>query len=310
MVQNLSYFSYSWYSKYIINSSPTFKYEDYNSIFNCPSNFAKENLYHIKLIMDIHTKLPFYCTLDKFNSYCILYSLNSNGKLHYKNHIYHIVPNSIIFIDCNFSHKIELNGTKESDFQVAYLNGNNIRYLYNFFIENDFYICSLQASSDIPFILKKLFKCCKQNSKYSELIISNLVANLLTSLLLNKEHNLNNSNNAPKYILDIKSLLDQNYNHSYSLNELAKQYNINKYKLVRDFTNYISISPINYLIKRRIEIAKKLLKTTTLSINEISYSVGIQNPNHFINLFRKTTNSTPLSYRKLHESDVITYLEN
>lgn len=309
MVQNLSYFSYNWYSKYIVNSSPTFKYEDYDSIFKHTSNFAKENLYYIKLIMNVHAKLPFYCTLNKFNSYCILYSSNSTGKLHYKNHIYTIRPNSILFIDCNFPHKIELNGVKESDFQVAYLNGSNIHYLYNLFTENDFFTCDIQASSDIPFIFKKLFKCCKQNFKYSELIISNLIASLLTSLLLNKERNLNSSNSAPKYILDIKSLLDHNYDHPYSLNELAKQYNINKYKLVRDFTNYISISPINYLIKRRIEIAKKLLKTTTLSINEISYSVGIQNPNHFINLFRKTTNTTPLNYRKLHESDVITYLE-
>lgn len=310
MAPNLSDSSYNWYSKYIVNSSPTFKYEDYNFVFNPSSNFAKENLYHIKLIVDVHAELPFYCTLNKFNSYCILYSSNCNGKLHYRNHVYPIRPNSVLFIDCNFAHKIELTGIDQSDFQVAYLNGNNIHYLYNLFVENDFFTCSLQASSDIPFIFRKLFKCCKQNSKYSELIISSLVANLLTSLLLNRERNLNSSNNAPKYILDIKSLLDHNYDHSYSLNELAKQYNINKYKLVRDFTNYISISPINYLIKRRIEIAKKLLKTTTLSINEISYSVGIQNPNHFINLFKKTTNATPLSYRKLHESDVIAYLEN
>lgn len=309
MVPNLSHLSSNWYSKYIINSSPTFKYEDYDFIINSPSNFAKENLYHIKLMVNIHAKLPFYCTLNKFNSYCIFYSLNSTGKLHYKNHIYSIKPNTVLFIDCNFSHRIELNGTEESDFQVAYLNGSNIEYLYNLFIENDFYVCELQASSNIPLVFKKSLKYCKQDSKYSELIISNLIGNLLTSLLLNRERNLNSSNNAPKYILDIKSLLDHNYKHSYSLNELAKQYNINKYKLVRDFTNYISVSPINYLIKRRIEIAKKLLKTTTLSINEISYSVGIQNTNHFINLFRRTTNTTPLTYRKLHESDVITYSE-
>lgn len=309
MAPNLSDSSYNWYSKYIVNSSPTFKYEDYDSILNSPSNFAKENLYHINLIMDVHAKLPFYCTLNKFNSYCILYTSNSRGRLHYKNHTYSINPNSVLFIDCNFYHKIELNGLENSDFQVTYLNGNNISYLYNLFAENDFFICNLQASSDIPFIFKNLFKYCNQDSKYSELIISNLIANLLTSLLLNKEGILNMENRAPKYILDIKSSIDHNYADSYSLDELAKQYNINKYKLVRDFTNYISISPINYLIKRRIEIAKKLLKTTTLSINEISYSVGIQNTNHFINLFRKTTNTTPLNYRKLYESDIITYLE-
>lgn len=309
MIHELSDFSHGWYSKYLLSSSPTFKIENYDSILIHPSKFAKENLYYITQAININAKLPFHYKLNKFSSYCVLYTSNAHCKLFYKNNTYIIKPNTVFFIDCNFPHSIELYDLEESHLQLIYLNGNSISYFYKIFSENNCFACNLQISSDIPFTLKELFKQCKQDSKYSEFIISSLITSLLTNLLLSKEYNINNTCSAPKYILDIKTLLDYNYTHSYSLNELAKKCNVNKYKLVRDFTNYLSISPINYLISRRIEIAKKLLRTTTLSVHEISYSVGIENTNHFINLFRKNTNITPLNYRKLHDSHVSNYLK-
>lgn len=308
MIHEVSNLSNSWYSEYLLSSSPTFKLEDYNFFFIHPTNFTKENLYYTTLILDIQAKPPFYYKLNKFNSYCILYSTNCHGELFYKNKTYRIEPSTVLFIDCNFSHGIKLYDITEANLKILYINGNNINYFYKIFSENNHFTCKLNTLSDIPYILERLLNHCKNTLKYSEFIISNLITNLLTSLLLNKEDDINNVDNAPKYILDIKSMLDYNYNHSYSLDELSNQYNISKYKLVRDFTNYLSISPINYLINKRMEIAKKLLLTTSLSVCKISDSIGIENTNHFINLFRKNTGFTPLNYRKIYYTDKSVYL--
>lgn len=308
MIYKTNDFSDNWYSKYLLNCSSTFKLKDNNSFFIYPSSFTKENLYYTTLILTMQAKPPFYYKLNKFNSYCILYTPNGHGELSYKNKTYVIEPNTVLFIDCNCSHGIKLHNIKDSELQIIYINGSNIRHFYKIFSENNYFLCKLDILSDIPHILQKLFKYREHISKYSEFIMSNLITTLLTSLLLNKERDENNIGNAPKYILDIKSLLDYNYNHSYSLDELSKQYNVSKYKIVRDFTAYLSISPINYLINRRIDVAKKLLLTTTLSIYEISDSIGIENTNHFINLFRKSTGFTPLNYRKLYSSDISNHL--
>jgi len=117
-------------------------------------------------------------------------------------------------------------------------------------------------------------------------------------MIIDKNKSLNIPNCMPKYIKDIQSLFDNNYSESYTLNELSHMYNINKYKLVRDFTKYISKSPIEYLITKRINAAQNLLISTTLPIHEISSSIGINNVNHFINLFKKHTGLSPLNYRK------------
>ncbi len=48
----------------------------------------------------------------------------------------------------------------------------------------------------------------------------------------------------------------------------------------------------------RIERAKELLLNTDEKIVDISQMVGIENPNHFIRLFKEKTGVTPLTYRR------------
>jgi len=54
----------------------------------------------------------------------------------------------------------------------------------------------------------------------------------------------------------------------------------------------------SYINEVRIKHAKKLLEETKLSISEISFKVGFNNFNHFINTFRKAENIAPGKYRK------------
>ena len=104
--------------------------------------------------------------------------------------------------------------------------------------------------------------------------------------------------NIPKYLTDIKQRFDKHYSEFFSLDMLEKEYNVSKYRIVKDFTRYYKTSPIYYLSKRRIEAAKALLLSTDYKINEIGRMVGYENSTHFINSFKKQTGSTPLHYKK------------
>jgi AraC family transcriptional regulator, transcriptional activator of pobA len=44
--------------------------------------------------------------------------------------------------------------------------------------------------------------------------------------------------------------------------------------------------------------AQRLLRYTTLSVNEICYELGFQNPSHFIKIFKTVAGCTPLQYRQ------------
>ena len=55
---------------------------------------------------------------------------------------------------------------------------------------------------------------------------------------------------------------------------------------------------MRYLHSRRIDAAKRLLLTPDLSVHEVGSQVGIENTNQFINLFKKDTGTTPLSFKQ------------
>lgn len=68
------------------------------------------------------------------------------------------------------------------------------------------------------------------------------------------------------------------------------------------FKRETGFSPLEYVINTRIERAKTLLLTTSMTVSEIAEEVGYSNSGSLINLFVKKVGSSPGQYRKNHKS--------
>lgn len=66
--------------------------------------------------------------------------------------------------------------------------------------------------------------------------------------------------------------------------------------LVKHFTNE---SPIEHIQDFVLRLAKDKLKNTSLSVSEISYSLGFDYPNYFARFFRKKTGMSPKVFKNL-----------
>ena len=95
----------------------------------------------------------------------------------------------------------------------------------------------------------------------------------------------------------IKNYLDANYSENITLDMLASLSHMNKYYMVHAFTKYIGISPITYLLQKRIQEGKSLLGSTTYSISQISDMLGFSSQSYFSQAFKKATGKTPIQYR-------------
>jgi AraC-like DNA-binding protein len=106
----------------------------------------------------------------------------------------------------------------------------------------------------------------------------------------------------PDQVLSIsekaKRFIEQNYHIDLSLNDLANHIFVSPYHLSHTFKSDVGVSPISYLIQYRIEISKKMLKTSSLTIAEIAYRVGYPNSNYFNLIFKKIAGVSPGKYRK------------
>lgn len=97
--------------------------------------------------------------------------------------------------------------------------------------------------------------------------------------------------------INTKRYLDTNFDTKINLDLLARLRFTSKYHLIRVFKKYYGITPRQYLINKRIEIAKKKLKAGQ-SVSDTCYSIGFDSINSFSNLFKAKTGMSPSSYRR------------
>ena len=86
-----------------------------------------------------------------------------------------------------------------------------------------------------------------------------------------------------------------------SLDELAAQANFSISHLSAVFKRETNLTVLDYITNCRIDRAKELLSTTTMSIGEIADAVGYQDAKYFSRIFHKQVKIKPSDYRKLHQ---------
>ncbi len=99
---------------------------------------------------------------------------------------------------------------------------------------------------------------------------------------------------------DILIYINENYSSRITLKQLADLFHMSSDHISHEFTKVYGISPINYVIERRISEAKWMLINTDNSLTSIARKVGYDNAAHFCNLFIKREKKTPQEFR--HEN--------
>uniref|UniRef100_UPI00359C86CB response regulator transcription factor n=1 Tax=Faecalicatena contorta TaxID=39482 RepID=UPI00359C86CB len=105
----------------------------------------------------------------------------------------------------------------------------------------------------------------------------------------------------------IRTFIEQNYMTSISLETIAQSFHFDGSYLTKIFKKYEGETPLKYIIKLRIEKAKKLMETQPeLSIKDICSIVGYYDQHYFSRIFKNITGYSPSEYRKLQETPIQT----
>lgn len=91
--------------------------------------------------------------------------------------------------------------------------------------------------------------------------------------------------------------MDSFFKESPSVAELAQVIGISKEHFSRLFKQHLGISPHEYMLKKKIELAKQLLLKTRMQVKEISYNCGFSEPYYFSRSFSKYTGLSPSDFR-------------
>jgi transcriptional regulator GlxA family with amidase domain len=93
--------------------------------------------------------------------------------------------------------------------------------------------------------------------------------------------------------------MQQNFGKKVTVRQLAAMVNMSESHFIRCFKKETELSPMEFLIKLRVEKAKKLLQANNLNITDISLQCGFSSASHFSASFAKHAGLTPSEFQKL-----------
>ena len=96
----------------------------------------------------------------------------------------------------------------------------------------------------------------------------------------------------------VRRYIDLHFKEALTLEQLAEEGHMNKFYLSHAFKREFGVSPINYMISKRIEESKYLLAETDLSMTQIAQLLGFSSLSYFSQVFRRTQSVTPMEYRQ------------
>lgn len=101
-------------------------------------------------------------------------------------------------------------------------------------------------------------------------------------------------------VLQIQNYIQENYASEITLSRLASVINYNSTYISRLFKAETGQGIAEYITLVRIQHAKELLKNSSLTVQDISDTVGFDTPQYFSTVFKRKEKLSPTDYRLLH----------
>lgn len=184
-------------------------------------------------------------------------------------------------------------------------------YLLLTYLSMDMYFTMVRFLKDMGRQVNEIDKKCGDiNSLLKGRITAEQARSYLTSYLKEvialRDHNT--EKRYGKILRQAVSYIDTHFDQEdISLNRVAQTVGMSPNHFSSIFSQEMGTTFIEYLIGKRMERAKELLRTTQLRSSEVAYRVGYRDPHYFSSTFKKIQGMTPREYRvsyKEQESQV------
>lgn len=158
------------------------------------------------------------------------------------------------------------------------------------------------ASSEIASLLLCIKKEADERPEAFDLMIKTHLLNVLVLLIRHYDY-VSTTPSAPlrsdrlAHMESALNYINENLSASLSLDELAQKAGMSRTYFSTVFKKLNGLTPWEYIGLKRIERAKRLLRTTNKSVLEISLDCGFNNISHFNRQFKQATGLKPVEYK-------------
>ncbi len=101
-----------------------------------------------------------------------------------------------------------------------------------------------------------------------------------------------------KAFLNFRKLIEENYCRLHTVKDYASLLNVSSKTLTLYVNECSKYSPLELINNRIILEAKRLLRYSVLSIKEIAFRLGFEDPSYFAKFFKRLVKQSPADYRE------------
>jgi len=243
-------------------------------------------------------------------SYEILLVRSGSGSIIVRDRLFHIQSGAIYFINGMDTHCTAPKNPKE------YIRGKLIisssfvdkiaeftacsEILADLFHENGG-TCLIPNEKTAAYIDKEfsaINRALTENSSYKQINVASAIFNILSVAHANK------GSYAPIHFPDNRisealEYINENLSRQVSLDEVCEHIHISKYYFCHMFKKTVGMTVLEYILSRRLSIARKFLRNSSMSLSEISEVSGFSSFSYFSKIFREYEGMTPSEFRRM-----------
>jgi len=174
------------------------------------------------------------------------------------------------------------------------------RYEHGFFNKQK-PVFSVGMNEDIVQLYKQAITVARTQKAGFQQMLAGIVNHLLGLTYSLDKHTSFEAMDVIHNINKAKIIILENLQTKITPEEVAQKINMSYSWFRKIFKEYTGFSPHQYLLELKIQKSKELLTNTNLSVKEIAYQTGFDNPDQFCNSFKKRTGITPGIYRNFSQ---------
>ena len=229
----------------------------------------------------------------------LFFIVGGKGQFLIEDQLYPVGINHLVIINPNIVHtEVSLNA---QPLEYIVLGIEGIQLAGSDVSDRQFSILDHYESVEISGCLRNILREMEQKNTgyedvcqaYMEILIIRLMRS--TALAVPAEAQTVSAN---RQCAAVRRYIDLHFKEALTLEQLAEEGHMNKFYLSHAFKREYGVSPINYMVAKRIEESKYLLAETDLSMSQIAQLLGFSSLSYFSQVFRRTQAVSPKEYRQ------------
>jgi AraC-like DNA-binding protein len=167
-------------------------------------------------------------------------------------------------------------------------------------LEGPDFIYRIEVSESLRTLYHSFFSYLKQENKIPQKIIELKFREMLLNICGDRNNpdfkdvlytiykNLDGS---------IEQVMEEQFIYNLQIEEFARLCGRSLSTFKREFKRIYNSTPGKWLLKKRLELARSLMLSTDLTVQEICYDCGFESDSHFVRSFKNQFGNTPNQWR-------------